>query len=137
MSLRKRIVTPMKRRLFSRLPETAAALLLLAAQLALGTSVHHHASNVFEGFNGDESASPREVHEVVCGQPTASHWHRDRVVEVEPCLACLLQHLVGVRVHAPRRPVLAVAMAGPEWLCRPAIDGFRLDTFPRGPPALV
>ena len=119
---------------FGRLP---AVFLLLAAQFALGVSVHRHSSSVFESIDQEESASPRKVHEVACSQPTASHWHRDRVVETEPCLACLRRHLVGIQIHAPIRSLLTTvetlrATATP---C-PSV-GFQVTPSSRGPPGLL
>lgn len=132
-----RVNNPMRGSLTSRVRESVAALLLLAAQLALATSIHHHSSNIFEGADPDESASPREVHEIDCSQPTASHWHRDRVVEVDPCLACLRQHLVAPLFASPS-PHTAPASPAPlpvagVVVLPSAVDG--IDC--RGPPHAV
>lgn len=125
------------RDLYARVSRGSVAVLLLASQLALGSSVHHHSSNLFESVDRDESASPRQVHEVDCPQPTASHWHPDRIVGVEPCLACLRQHLLGIQVHAPLRPVLSTTNGVIPARDLLPLDGLRLGSFPRGPPTLL
>jgi hypothetical protein len=120
-----------------RLGRITAALLLSAAQLVLAAASHHHSSNLIENLTQEDSGQARELHEIVCRTPHALHWHADKTIEVEPCLACLRHHLVGVEVAPPARIVVpAVRLRDPE-IPRSAVAGFILQASSRGPPAAV
>jgi hypothetical protein len=128
------LIRPRIRSLRRRL-RTAITLVVLGSQVAVATAVHQHDP----GENGvaDDSGGPRLIHEIACRAPSAIHWHADRVVEVEPCLACLRQHLAGVHVDAPVRVgVPAVATLDPDSPSSP-VAGFILDASSRGPPSAV
>jgi hypothetical protein len=113
----------------------AITLAILGSQVAVATAVHHHDPR--ESGLADDSGSARQIHEIACRTPNAIHWHADRVVEVEPCLACLRQHLAGVHVDGPVRVgVPAVATLDPDSPSSP-VAGFILDASSRGPPSAV
>jgi len=110
---------------------------VLASQLIIATAQHHHATDLADSWSSDDTGVRREVHEIACRTPNAIHWHADKTIEVEPCLACLRQHLAGVEVAAPARIIVpAVAILEPEAPRSPAA-GFILDASSRGPPAVV
>jgi len=113
---------------------SGTALVVLASQVVIATAEHSHAP-LAEEWLADESGAPQEIHEVACRTPKAIHWHADRTIEIEPCLACLRQHLVGVEVVVPpRAPVPAVSAVEPG-IPRSPVAGFILDASSRGPPA--
>jgi hypothetical protein len=105
--------------------------------LVVVTAQHHHSTQLLESWIADEASAPRWVHEIACLTPNAIHWHADKTIEVEPCLACLRQHLAGVEVAAPARIVVpAVTLLEPQ-APRSPVAGFILDASSRGPPAVV
>lgn len=112
-------------------------LAILASQLVIATSQHHHSTDLAESWLSDDTSVRQEVHQIACLTPNAIHWHADKTIEIEPCLACLRQHLAGVEVSAPARIVVpAVTILEPEAPRSPAA-GFILDASSRGPPAVV
>jgi hypothetical protein len=104
----------------------------MASQVAVATAAHHHGPD-----DSDDAISPRRIHEIACRTPNAIHWHADRMIEVEPCLACLRQHLAGVDVVPPAR--IAVPAARPLDPDSPAspVAGFILEASSRGPPSSI
>jgi len=121
----------------SGLARKALTLLVLLAQVVVGTAWHHHSNRLLESLAADDATGTEVIHEIVCQTPNALHWHADRTVEIEPCLACLRQHLVGVEVHPPVHPVLRIVEAlrpAPSWH---PIRGISLDLSSRGPPVLL
>jgi hypothetical protein len=112
-------------------------LALLGSQLVVATAQHHHSTDLVESWLSDDANVRQEVHEIACLTPNAIHWHADKTIEVEPCLACLRQHLAGVEVAAPARIVVpVVTILDPDAPRSPAA-GFILDASSRGPPAVV
>lgn len=107
------------------------ALLLVVSQAAIATARHHHAGSAEAWL--DESAEPQFVHEIAC-RASQIHWHADHVVEIEPCLACLRQHLASVQAEPPSQAVVArvetLIPAAPE----PPITGHVYRLSSRGPP---
>ncbi|MGH9441018.1 MAG: hypothetical protein ACRD16_01965 [Thermoanaerobaculia bacterium] len=112
-------------------------LLVLLSQVVVATATHHHSSSLTAEWLFDDSNTVREVHEISCANPTASHWHPDLIVEVEPCLACLRQHLTGIQVQPPARIFLATVEAVRAAQDRPQLSGFRSESLARGPPSLI
>ena len=111
-------------------------LLLLLPQLALASAVHHHAAEPGKSSLENDAVSPRLVHEIACAAPNALHWHRDRTVEVEACLACLLRHLAGVGVAAPRTAGLRPVRPFVPEFSRASLERPGAEVSSRGPPVL-
>ena len=113
------------------------AFFVVVAQLALGAAVHHHSSSLFENLRQEDEGFRQEVHEIACRTPLAIHWHADKTVEIEPCFACLRQHLVGIQVHPPSHPGLRIVERAASNSRRCAVRGVSLDLSSRGPPVLL
>src|SRR5579872_5498108 len=67
---------------------------ILLAIILLATAVPHRDDDTL--FDGAEIlAAPQEIYVTHCGRLPAgvTHLHRDHLREVEPCIACFLQHL--------------------------------------------
>jgi hypothetical protein len=112
-------------------------LFVLVSQFVVATARHHHSTDLAESWLSDDASVRQEIHEINCLTPNAIHWHADKTIEVEPCLACLRQHLAGVEVAIPLRIVVpAITILAPG-VPRSPFAGFILDASSRGPPAVV
>jgi hypothetical protein len=113
----------------------AVSLALLVSQFVVATATHHHSNQLFDNILAEDATGREFVHDIACLAPKAIHWHADRIIEIEPCLACLRQHLTGTEVSPPDgAPVPAVAILEPEAPQSP-VAGFILDASSRGPPS--
>jgi hypothetical protein len=78
--------------------------------------VPHHHEGAFE-LSFITAANGGETHAIPCNDPHSStfHFHADRVRQIDPCVACLRQHMkvIGsgaiVRIPQPLLSVLVVA----------------------------
>jgi hypothetical protein len=85
------------------------ALLALFASLAVGVAPHRHAG--IETFL-EGTAGSGLTHEIICPNPTALHWHRDRIFGPDACLACLRHRLsTSHAILAASAPQLAAEAA--------------------------
>ncbi len=111
----------------------AVAVMLLAS----ASAPHHHTDRLQElrEYLGDAPTTP--YHEVACRTTRESHWHADRVLAPEPCLACLLQHLTGIKVQAPTQANLETVEVLYAVPSRNPVGGFQSAPASRGPPALL
>lgn len=113
------------------------AALMGIALIAAAALPHHHSDKQQELREYLGEGPTASYHEVSCKTTSETHWHPDRVLAPEPCLACLLRHLVGIRVYAPTQPILRsveVLFTSPN---RFPAGEFRLTPSSRGPPTLL
>ena len=82
-----------------RLGRAARLVAALCALIVGITSMapHHHAESALE-LSFIDAVDGAETHVIACaGLPSgATHLHRDRVVQVHPCVACLRQHVQAI-----------------------------------------
>ena len=86
-----------------------------------------------------ELNKPQQIHFTSCNRLPAgtTHWHTDCVRDVDPCVACFLQHMraTGAKVPLaiPQLPQHALAVAAPASYAK----AIRLRKSSRGPPTLT
>jgi hypothetical protein len=115
--------------------------LLAALSLALLAIVefapHHHDDASFD-LAADSVTSAIEIHDTNCSNPNSKsgHLHRDSVREVDPCVACLRQHVQITRAlanqgapHIAVQPALTIARIARTCAAHPTSSS-------RAPPAL-
>jgi hypothetical protein len=98
-------------RQLARLTAIVGILVISAMEL-----VPHHHEGAFE-LSFLTAANGGETHAIRCNDPHSStfHFHPDRVRQIDPCVACLRQHvkvIAGgaiVRIPLPQLSVLPVA----------------------------
>jgi hypothetical protein len=82
-----------------RAPRLVAALCALIVAIT-DIAPHRHAESALE-LSFIDAVDGAETHVIACdGLPSgATHLHRDRVVQVHPCVACLRQHVQAIALN--------------------------------------
>jgi hypothetical protein len=72
----------------------AAAWALAGVLSATAVAPHSSADGAFDWLRPDTPQASSEIHYVVCSHPDSAipHWHADRIIHEEPCLACERSH---------------------------------------------
>lgn len=109
------------------------------AMIVVTASAPHSRTDSILSDDSSDLIEPREIHVTGCERLPAgvTHLHCDRVREVDPCIACFLQHMraTGSKVRLGTPQILEHALAVIARVSH--AQAIRLRKSSRGPPILA
>ena len=112
-----------------------ACVLAIAVLLVTELAPHHHDDWMGSAVEG---LSAQDVHNINCRIPRSkAHFDADAVRHIEPCVACLRQHLQAIRAAHLDRVPLAIVSHINSFVALVHIATINLSKSSRAPPAAL